>query len=324
MSRRVHALHKPPLLGYHVINKRGGGAVATPWYLAGGVSAANCIAAYQPIGAASYASSKVNLANPGTYDAVEGVAPDWDAANGWRFNGTNDYLNSGIVHTKDYTALARFIRRGTTASGTWIIYGANSVNTRFYLGLSGDEGDSRFNYKPIWGWGTSALNEPDLLTNVVEVNEGGVICSSGNLCYWDGVYRGIQTSTYTNTNSRTDYIGAYNNNGTTALYLQVDILALSVYNTTLTQPQVAAISAAMAALDGGAKSQSLEGLLSFEPEEETLWWQGADVQDTDILDKVEPQVVELTWWGKAKKYINDKLYQLWQAIEDYFDYHEEI
>jgi hypothetical protein len=63
-------------------------------------------------------------------------------------------------------------------------------------------------------------------------------------------------------------------------------------------------------------------MLSFEPEEEKLWWQGADVQDTDILDKVEPQVT-LTWWDKAKKYINDKLYQLWQAIEDYFDYKEE-
>lgn len=79
-----------------------------------------------------------------------------------------------------------------------------------------------------------------------------------------------------------------------------------------------------------AKAQSLEGLLSFEPEEEKLWWQGADV---DVLAQAQPQV-ELTWWdkanrvvnealAKAKKYINDKLYQLWQALEDYFTYDEE-
>jgi len=80
---------------------------------------------------------------------------------------------------------------------------------------------------------------------------------------------------------------------------------------------------------GGGKAQSLEGLLDFEPEEEKLWWQGEDI--------IQPQAVEapeLTWWqkannvvsdalGKAKEWIDGKLYQLWQAIEDYFDYHEE-
>jgi len=62
---------------------------AIDWWLAGGINAANCIAAYQPIGAADYATSKVNLANPGTYDAYEGTAPDWSAVTGWTFDSTN-------------------------------------------------------------------------------------------------------------------------------------------------------------------------------------------------------------------------------------------
>lgn len=55
-----------------------------PWYLAGGISAANCLAAYQPKGAASYAVSKVNLASPGTRNLSDGATPpNWDATNGW-------------------------------------------------------------------------------------------------------------------------------------------------------------------------------------------------------------------------------------------------
>lgn len=71
-------------------------------------------------------------------------------------------------------------------------------------------------------------------------------------------------------------------------------------------------------------------MLSFESEEEKLWWQGADV---DVLAQAQPQITQ-TWWdkanrvvnealAKAKKFIDDKLYQLWQAIEDYFTYDEE-
>jgi len=80
------------------------------WWLAGGISAANCIAAYQPIGAADYATSKINLANPGTYDAYEGTAPDWDAINGWDFNGTDDILYTGLipVNNQNWSMIARF------------------------------------------------------------------------------------------------------------------------------------------------------------------------------------------------------------------------
>ena len=72
-------------------------AAAVPWWLTGGISAANCIAAYQPKGAADYAASKVNLAKPGTYDAADGTAyPTWSAAAGW-IAATTGYLTTGIT-----------------------------------------------------------------------------------------------------------------------------------------------------------------------------------------------------------------------------------
>ena len=88
---------------------------------------------------------------------------------------------------------------------------------------------------------------------------------------------------------------------------------------------------ALATVSGSAKAQSLEGLLDFEAEEEKLWWEGADLVEAAAQAIEAP---ELTWWqkannvvsdalGKAKKWMNDKLHQLWHAIEDYFDYHEE-
>lgn len=63
------------------------------WWLAGGIAAANCIAAYQAKGAASYAASKVNLANPGTYNLADGTGyPTWNATDGWVFDGVDDIL----------------------------------------------------------------------------------------------------------------------------------------------------------------------------------------------------------------------------------------
>ena len=74
-------------------------AAAGGWWLSGGIAAADCIVAYQPKGAASYAASKVNLANPGTYDGTDGNAPTWDAVNGWTFDGSDDSIITGYKPT---------------------------------------------------------------------------------------------------------------------------------------------------------------------------------------------------------------------------------
>lgn len=214
-----------------------------PWWLAGGMQLDACIAAYQPVGAASYVASKVNLVNPGTYNAADGAAyPDWDATNGWRFDGSNDYLDSGIVHASSYTVICRFVRRGDTGAATQVFFGANTVNTRYYLGYASNSVAEADRLRPIYGWGTASYNN---LGATIAVNGVGVMCLADKKTYWDGSYVADVTATYTNTNTKTDYIGGYNNNGTAALFSQIDILALAIYNATLTADNIAALTTAM-------------------------------------------------------------------------------
>lgn len=74
------------------------GSPTIPWYLSGGIAAANCAAAYLAKGADSYAASKSNLANPETYDLTDsGTPPSWAALTGWQFSNSANWLNTGIV-----------------------------------------------------------------------------------------------------------------------------------------------------------------------------------------------------------------------------------
>lgn len=74
------------------------------WNLNGAIT--SCVAAYQPIGAASYAASLSNLNNPGTNDAVALIAPEWDATNGWKFS--SDALETNIVPSDGYSVIIRY------------------------------------------------------------------------------------------------------------------------------------------------------------------------------------------------------------------------
>ena len=316
MSRRVAALHKPPLLGYHVINKRGGGAVATPWYLAGGVSAANCVAAYQPIGAASYAASYSNLINPGTYDASPGNAPDWDGTNGWKFNGTDDFLDTGIVPANGYSAICRF-SNASQADTTQVLFGiAKSVSLRW-------------NFQPVRASDKHFYSYSDGTLEPAGALSSGVVALCPGKGYLDGVLENTFSYSWTN-QTHTIYIGGDNNDtGKPTQYCNAYMQALAIYSIDISD-YVAALTTAMNALTSESKTESLEGLLSFEPEEEKLWWQGADV---DVLAQAQPQITQ-TWWdkankiaeeaiAKAKKWIVDTWHKIGKAIEDYFDYHEE-
>ena len=85
------------------------------WDLNGTIT--SCVAAYQPKGAASYAASLVNLANPGTYNADdEGThAPDWSSA-GWAQN-TGAYLLTGLT---------------ISSASNWSIIMRHEWNTTYY------------------------------------------------------------------------------------------------------------------------------------------------------------------------------------------------
>ena len=106
--------------------------MASGWWDADG-TISGCVAAYQPIGAASLAASYSNLQNPGTYDAAPGTAPTFLAATGWTFNAaTPQYLNTGVVPSSlNWTVIVRYSGNNSlvaqvgavsagTSTGAWV------------------------------------------------------------------------------------------------------------------------------------------------------------------------------------------------------------
>ena len=216
--------------GYGISVRESGVAVATSnWWEVPGKT---CVAAYQPKGAASYAASKVNLANPGTYDATDGASyPTWAAATGWTFNGSSQYLVSFQPDgTSDYTVVARVL----WTSGNGFAFGSRSGTIR---------GPS---VQPAW----QTLNPAFYYGNV---GIGGSSVASNNGVYAVtkafGYYNGAESVAINSTvvpPALALFIGRLNY--TTPSYYTGSIQAIAIWVGTLTTAQIQAVSTAMAAL----------------------------------------------------------------------------
>jgi len=213
-----------------------GGGGETPWWLAGGISAGNVVAVYQPKGAASLAASYVNLANPGTYDAAPGVAPTFDTATGWTFNGSTQYLTTGIVpvNNQTWTIMVRF--SDAPAAGTFqSIAGLGWAGGQGFM-LAITTATSRRSYY------SGSLVHVGILT------QNGVMAIAGNQGYYNGVANGATISAAAFTNTFALVIGALNQANSIVSFFNGKIQAAFVASSTLTAGQVAALSTAMAAL----------------------------------------------------------------------------
>lgn len=201
------------------------------WYLAGSVSAANCLAAYEAKGAASLAASYVNKINAGTNNLVlSGDAPGWDSTNGWDFPGDSatTYLKTSIVPVEGYSFLVRFAG-GTTADE----YVCGAYSTRG-LGLLNKSAGNTVQY---WS-GTYAFRSPGVAS--------GTLGISGNQPYRNGEVDGDVLAAWGGTITEGFDIGklggfATNRFGGT-------IQAVAIYKATLSTAQMLAITTAMAAL----------------------------------------------------------------------------
>lgn len=198
------------------------------WEIAG----QTCVAAYQPKGAASLAASYVNLANPGTYDAAPGVAPTFDAATGWTFNGSTQYLMTGVVPSSGWSMAVRFANV-SPASTFRVIVGSQGVgNTRFYIA---------FGSNPRYVYGNGYVNVIDSgLTN-------GVLAHAAQYCYKDGVSDGQISDAFSGTGKEI-YVGAHNSIGVLEFFLSCQIQAVSIYSTTLSAGNNTTLAARMNAL----------------------------------------------------------------------------
>lgn len=210
---------------------RSAGSAAVPAWLAGGINPANCVAAYQPIGAASLAASYVNLANPGTYNAAPGVAPTWAAATGWTSDGTQ-YLTTGIVPAAGWSAIVRFSNR---AAVDRYLFGIIRTNARFTISPSLGYGPVRYSY------GSAARETSPGLTS-------GILAIAGADCYRNGAADGTGAGVFSGAAVAMMIFGYSTNGSNVAAIFAGSIQALYIYNTTLSALQNAEVSVAMAAL----------------------------------------------------------------------------
>ena len=195
----------------------------------GGIPKANCLAAYQPKSAASYAVSKVNLVLPGTYDLVDGVAfPTWDITNGWIFPSPSiqAILTSTVTLSNATTVLCRFVGGNPT-----IVNGRLFNNSADSFLVILDTGATH-QYKN----GTVGLNVGAGLTG------SHIIGIAGASAILDGAVDGTITTADIGTTT-TLVVG--NRSSDTARQVYANIQALVVYSVTLTLPQIVAVTNAM-------------------------------------------------------------------------------
>lgn len=207
---------------------------ATSWWLSGGVSSANAIAVYQPKGAASLAASYINLANPGTYDAAPGVAPTLDA-DGWVFNGSTQYLDSGVIPSVGAWSIIVALSGTDTSQLNQVVSGGQSSS------------NNRWNIWPVASISyhryTSGSIDSISATSIIS----GVMCISGYDFYTDGALESSNSGSQV-ASAYSNYIGARNSSGSADSFFDGKIQALAIYNTTLSGAQIAAITTAINAL----------------------------------------------------------------------------
>lgn len=221
------------------------GAAVTPWWLSGGIAAANCLAAYTPKGAASLAASYDNNAAPGnglpdgTYDAyVVTNAPGFNTTDGWIMGRTSlQFLMTAIVTNTGYSAIGRF-------SDVNPITG-NVIHSLF--GGRNASGTQRFFVQPwrsffgsiehVYGYGAQFLRP-------LQYTSGTMALCGGN-GYINGAFDYATGGAYTGGATFSIGIEGYNASSNP---FGGKIQAIAVYNVTLTATQVAAVSTAMMAL----------------------------------------------------------------------------
>lgn len=204
----------------------------TPWWLTVGVTP---IAAYAAKGAADLASSYINLANPGTFNAAPGVAPTWDVATGWTFNGTTQYLTTGVVPVNNQT-WSVFVRySAVTVINNRVLVGVSSGGTgilRFFMRAT-----PRVDY-----------SNGGVLTVNGSIPAAAVLAIAGNVAYRDGVAEAGNILTATGTFTQGFFIGAHNIAGVASLFFAGNIVAVWIADSTLDAAQVATMSTAMSQL----------------------------------------------------------------------------
>jgi len=202
------------------------------WWEAGG--AGNCVAAYQPLFAADYASSLRDLSGNGNH-ITNGAAPSWSFSNGWEFVAANStWLDTGVI----------LPRSGKFVSGTLIVQFTNHTSTaeNILCGLGPNHGFAAFMIMPNRYSSLRYANSQ--LATSTPVSHGNLAISY-RTTYKNGIEDVSQIpDTGGTVPGNRIYIGASNNSGP-AYYCTSKVRAFALYDVALTSNQVYAVSRAM-------------------------------------------------------------------------------
>lgn len=224
-----------------------------PWWLAGGIAPSAVIAAYQPYGAASYAASKSNLANPGTSDATDGAAyPTWGADTGWVFaSASSQYLNVGsgaLLSEHPITIIGLFKTSTTAAQSIASICRTSTSDNRFHLyvyvatktSVAAQINDGATS----GGVATTATYTPGAWSTGFAV----FTSSTSRTAYVNGADGVLGETSTTPSGVNATYIGARHNSTALGTFMNGNIGAVAFYNAALTSTQVGNLHTAMLAL----------------------------------------------------------------------------
>ena len=236
MGRRKRARRRMTFLPA-AAGSGGGFTAPTIWY-APLASIDGCVvAAYQAIGVPGYAESLWNLANIGTNDLTEGIAPGWDATDGWQFNtALGSYLKTGVIPLEMYSYVVRFTGHDTADVNS--VFGMYSATA----GAQIDLWTSIFAAGMVWWYSNNVDNaRPPIV-------DQGVFGLAHNQPYRNGLPDGAAIAQNWTEAAVEIYLGAVNGNGVTIWEDTVNIQAFAIYSCTLDATQMAAVMEAVAML----------------------------------------------------------------------------
>lgn len=211
-----------------------------PWYIPPGVGTGDIIALYTPYGASSLSASYSRVAGSGGNASVDpaivgGVAPTFDTSKGWLFDGSSQYILTGIVPDESTTVIVGYNDWVTTGSPTYEgLIGSQSGSGGDWYFFNGTDLKGYLTAYTAYNTETSPTNSPP--------GFGAVALSPGK-AYYNGELK-ADASVIAATISRGLSVGAVDRGGLRDYFTSVSIGWIAAYSKILTQSQIADICAA--------------------------------------------------------------------------------
>lgn len=209
------------------------GTALPAWITAGGIAVSDWAVAHDAKAAANLTVSYKNLVNPGTNDITVGVAPTWDATNGWKFNGSTQYLSTIIIPTT-YSLVIKF----SNYDGANFMFGAFEGSAQATsVNVSGVS-------MQVYWQASNCLNAPVMTSGILTINS---LLGNGAEIYRNGVKDSEKTGAGGTNTTVPSYVGCVNypGGGGAYGYAAVYVQALGILKREFTPSEIAALVAAL-------------------------------------------------------------------------------